>query len=237
MRFPSVSVVVALFLTTASHVQAETACVIDPAVTVPMVAPLMMKNGNVIEPSDQVEVSDVLGCCGTCPDSGIVKPQLIGQMAQMTEDQAMQVLQDAKEAWNGGTGVWPQMSLGARIAAIQQFMKELQSSRDAIIDVLMWEIGKNKPDATAEFDRTIQFINTMIAEISQDPEFNADWQTIGGTTAFVRRTAIGIIMCLGPYNYPLNETWALAFAALLAGNVLVLKIPTVGGLCHLLTSK
>jgi glyceraldehyde-3-phosphate dehydrogenase (NADP+) len=158
-------------------------------------------------------------------------------MAQMTEDQAMQVLQDAKEAWNGGTGVWPQMSLGARIAAIQQFMKELQSSRDAIIDVLMWEIGKNKPDATAEFDRTIQFINTMIAEISQDPEFNADWQTIGGTTAFVRRTAIGIIMCLGPYNYPLNETWALAFAALLAGNVLVLKIPTVGGLCHLLTSK
>jgi acyl-CoA reductase-like NAD-dependent aldehyde dehydrogenase len=102
----------------------------------------------------------------------------------------------------------------------------------------MWEIGKNKPDATAEFDRTVQFIETMISlRYRMIPEFNSDWQTIGATRAFVRRTAIGIIMCLGPYNYPLNETWAMAFAALLAGNVLVLKIPTVGGLCHLLTSK
>lgn len=147
----------------------------------------------------------------------------------------MAVLEAAKEAWNGGAGVWPQMSLGERIQAVEDFIVELMSSRDAIIQVLMWEIGKNKLDATAEFDRTIQFIQTMIAEIHQDPEFNSDWETIGATRAFVRRTAIGIIMCLGPYNYPLNETWAMAFAALLAGNVLVLKIPTVGGLCHLLT--
>jgi Aldehyde dehydrogenase family len=77
----------------------------------------------------------------------------------------------------------------------------------------------------------------MISEIQNDPEFNSEWETIGVTRAFVRRAAIGIIMCLGPYNYPLNETWAMVFAALLAGNVLILKIPTVGGLCHFLTSK
>ena len=36
--------------------------------------------------------------------------------------------------------------------------------------------------------------------------------------AFVRRAAIGIILCLGPMNYPLNETYATLIPALLMGN-------------------
>ena len=213
-------------------------CVSHPASKIPpMVSGLLMRNGNVFEPSAGSDVVDVLGCCGTCEDSPLYKPQVIGKMPLMSEDQAMAVLEDAKHAWNGGSGVWPQMSLGDRILAVKNFIIELKSSRESIINVLMWEIGKNTPDATAEFDRTVQFIETMISEIQADPEFNSDWETFGATRAFVRRAAIGIIMCLGPYNYPLNETWAMVFAALLAGNVLILKIPTVGGLCHFLTSK
>jgi Aldehyde dehydrogenase family len=214
----------------------------------PMVPALLMKNGIVIEPSaDDVSLEDVMGCCGICNEDSssassyfsnvMYKPQMIGRMPQMTEEQALEVLQAAREAWNGGTGIWPQMSLRERIQATENFLRELQSSRQDIIQVLMWEIGKNLPDATSEFDRTIQFIQTMISEIRSDPEFQSVWEIIGSTRAFVRRTAIGIILCLGPYNYPLNETWAMAFAALLAGNVLIMKIPTVGGLCHLLTSK
>lgn len=42
------------------------------------------------------------------------------------------------------------------------------------------------------------------------------------------------MLCLGPYNYPLNETYATLIPALLMGNVCILKIPTVGGLVHLL---
>lgn len=208
----------------------------------PNVLPLMMRNGNVIEPSDGVKISDVTGCCSVlkCDDEQEeVSPQMnrrvIGQMPQMNEEQALAVLEDAKAAWKGGAGTWPQMSLGDRIKAIELFLEELKSSRDKIIKVLMWEIGKNVNDATSEFDRTVQFIRQMIEEIKQDPEFNSAWETIGATNVFVRRTAIGVILCLGPYNYPLNETWAIALSALLVGNVLVLKIPTVGGLCHLLT--
>jgi len=73
--------------------------------------------------------------------------------------------------------------------------------------------------------------------VKTDPEYSAGWQTIGSTKAFVRRAAIGIIMCLGPMNYPLNETYATLIPALLMGNVAIMKIPTVGGLAHLLTSK
>ena len=77
----------------------------------------------------------------------------------------------------------------------------------------------------------------VIQEIHSDAEFAGSWQTISGIKAFVRRAAIGIIMCLGPFNYPLNETYATLIPALLMGNVVVMKIPTIGGLSHLLTSK
>jgi glyceraldehyde-3-phosphate dehydrogenase (NADP+) len=40
---------------------------------------------------------------------------------------------------------------------------------------------------------------------------------------------------MGPYNYPLNETYATLIPALLMGNVVILKLPTVGGLVHILT--
>lgn len=53
----------------------------------------------------------------------------------------------------------------------------------------------------------------------------------------MRRAAIGVMLCLGPFNYPLNETYATLIPALLMGNVAIMKIPAVGGLVHLLASE
>ena len=77
----------------------------------------------------------------------------------------------------------------------------------------------------------------VIGVLQTDPEYSGEWQTVGSTKALVRRAAIGIILALGPYNYPLNETYATIIPALLMGNVVLLKVPTVGGLVHFLTSK
>jgi glyceraldehyde-3-phosphate dehydrogenase (NADP+) len=158
-------------------------------------------------------------------------------MPQMSQYQALEILDYAKDAWDGGAGVWPQKTLRERVEAIEKFCQELKSQRDDIINVLMWEIGKNLNDATAEFDRTMTFIEQVIVAIRSDPEFNSTWQSIGSVKAFVRRAAVGVIMCLGPYNYPLNETYATLIPALLMGNIVVMKIPTVGGLVHLLTME
>lgn len=45
------------------------------------------------------------------------------------------------------------------------------------------------------------------------------------------------MLCLGPFNYPFNETYATMIPALLMGNVVVLKLPTIGGLAHVLTME
>ncbi|CAB9521685.1 N-succinylglutamate 5-semialdehyde dehydrogenase [Seminavis robusta] len=182
---------------------------------------------------------DIFGCCNRNSDEeeSALTPTQIGKMPQFSTETSMQVLAAAKKAWANGRGVWPQMSLQERIEAIEAFLSALQDQRSSIINLLMWEIGKNYGDAEAEFDRTVAFARKVIESIQTDPEFAGVWQTIGSTKALVRRTAIGIILALGPYNYPLNETYATIIPALLMGNIVVLKIPTVGGLVHFLTSK
>lgn len=63
----------------------------------------------------------------------------------------------------------------------------------------------------------------------------AEWKSVGGVIAKVRRAAVGIILVKGPYNYPFNETYACLIPALLTGNVVIMKVPPEGGLAHMLT--
>lgn len=186
---------------------------------------------------------DVVACCQmdeeTCLSDGGSQPLfrnvVIGKMPQFTSHDALQVLQVAVQAWDGGMGVWPQMSLAERCHAIEAVFVELTKVRDEIVTTLMWEIGKNRNDAEAEFDRTVHFAKQVMRTIQTDDEYRGVWQSIGSTRALIRRAAIGVIMCLAPYNYPINESYAAMIPALLTGNVIVMKIPAVGGLAHLLT--
>ena len=187
------------------------------------------------------KIVDVFGCCGIDESNPeIFTRPTIGQMPQMSSAQTLAVLKDAETAWAGGSGTWPQMSLRQRLEAIESLLTDLETNlREQMIQVLMWEIGKNYKDAVSEVDRTIAFGRQVIDAVRgvDDDEFSGSWQHIGSTMAFVRRAAVGIVLCLGPMNYPLNETYATLIPALLMGNVVVMKIPTVGGLVHLLTME
>ena len=151
-------------------------------------------------------------------------------------DRALEVLDSSVRAWNGGSGVWPQMSLSDRISSVQSFLAELQHKREEIVQVLMYEIGKNRKDAESEFDRTIQFAEQTIDYIKSSGEFGSGWDASNGNTRlFLSRAAVGVVMTLAPYNYPLNESYAALIPALLMGNIVILKVPTIGGLAHMLT--
>ena len=39
----------------------------------------------------------------------------------------------------------------------------------------------------------------------------------GGVHAHIRRGPLGVVLCLGPYNYPLNETFCLLIPAIIMG--------------------
>jgi glyceraldehyde-3-phosphate dehydrogenase (NADP+) len=161
----------------------------------------------------------------------------IGRLAQLNHNDVQEVLNSAKTAWNNGQGVWPQMTANQRIEALEKVVISLKQKRDQIVNVLMWEICKSTDDAAAEFDRTMTFIEATINAFREIDTVEGGWKTVSGILARVRRAAIGIVMCLGPFNYPFNETYATLIPALLAGNVIIMKIPNTGGLAHVLTME
>ena len=52
---------------------------------------------------------------------------------------------------------------------------------------------------------------------------SARFEKEGGVHAHIRRSPLGVILCLGPYNYPLNETFCLLIPAIMMGNTAIFK--------------
>ena len=165
---------------------------------------------------------------------------VIGSIPSMGEAEALEAVHAAAAAWDKGQGTWPRMSLAKRIEAIEALVEQLKADREQMVSVLEWEIAKTSKDAAAEFDRTMQFVATVIAELKRDPNLGvglAGWTTVSGVGVRMRRGPVGVMLALAPFNYPLNEMYAMLIPSLLMGNVAILKLPAIGGLVHCLTVR
>jgi len=188
-------------------------------------------------------------------DAETLLPIVIGEQAVMTSDDALQILDASIGAWNNGRGVWPLMSLAERIECVSAAMNKILKGdkRSELITCLQWEICKNAADAAAEVDRTYQFVQDVIEKLrcssqnsdgdgggggdDEEGRSSGGWHDVAGTRYKTFRSPVGLVLCLGPFNYPLNETYTALIPALLLGNVCVLKVPALGGLVHALTME
>ena len=151
------------------------------------------------------------------------EPQLIGKTPEMSGDFALKALEAAHNAFNYGQGEWPTMKVYERINCMENFVEKMLSKREEIVKLLMWEIGKNLNDSRKEFDRTVEYINDTIEEYKVIDRNGATFQNKSGVRALIRRGPLGVVLCLGPYNYPLNETFALLIPAIIMGNTTIFK--------------
>ena len=119
--------------------------------------------------------------------------------------EAEEALAAAVAAYDDGGGEWPTMTVAERIACMQDFTKQMIALRGEIVNLIMWEIGKNLPDAQKEFDRTVDYIKATIEALKQLDNSNSRFMIVEGTIGQIRRTPLGVVLCMGPYNYPLNE--------------------------------
>lgn len=145
---------------------------------------------------------------------------------------AMEVLDAAVKAFNNGRGEWPMMSVSQRIDAVEKFTQKMISKRDEVVKLLMWEIGKSLGDSRKEFDRTVQYIYDTIGALKDIDRNSSRFMIEEGIIGQVRRSPLGVVLCMGPFNYPLNETFTTLIPALIMGNVVCFKPPKHGTLLH-----
>lgn len=151
------------------------------------------------------------------------EPTLLGNIPQLTEKEALDALNAACTAYDKGKGLWPTMKVSDRIACMEKFVSQMKTKRDEVVKLLMWEIGKTLPDSEKEFDRTIDYIYDTIEDYKQMDRDSAKFEKNDGVLAHIRRGPLGVVLCLAPYNYPLNETFCLLIPALIMGNTAIFK--------------
>lgn len=151
------------------------------------------------------------------------KPTLLGSVPSMDGESAKQAALAAYNAFGKGQGEWPTMKVASRIECMEKFVEKMKLKREEIVKLLMWEIGKNLTDSRKEFDRTVDYIYDTIEEYKEIDIDSARFHKNSGVRAQIRRGPLGVVLCLGPYNYPLNETFSLLIPAIIMGNTTIFK--------------
>ncbi len=165
----------------------------------PVMSPVFIRNGNSLE------------------------QKVIGSTPLLTTKESMEALNAAVAAYDLGHGTWPLMTVSQRIEHVEKFLVMMKAQRDLIVRLLMWEIGKTQKDSEKEFDRTCDYIIDTIHALKELDRNSAKFVQEQGIMAQIRRVPLGVALCMGPFNYPLNETFTTLFPALIMGNTVVFK--------------
>ncbi|MEM8522014.1 NADP-dependent glyceraldehyde-3-phosphate dehydrogenase [Flavobacterium sp. PL12] len=150
-------------------------------------------------------------------------PTILGSIPFMGESEALEAVNAASKAYDNGQGLWPTMKVADRIKCMSNFVTQMKATRTEVVKFLMWEIGKSLPDSEKEFDRTVEYIYDTIEDYKLLDRNSSRFTKSQGVNAMVRRGPLGVVLCLGPYNYPLNETFSLLIPALIMGNTVIFK--------------
>ncbi|SEI56067.1 NADP-dependent glyceraldehyde-3-phosphate dehydrogenase [Pseudomonas sp. NFR16] len=170
----------------------------------------------------QGPLAPVLSPVSLKTDAGL-EPVVLGSTPLMDADTAMTALDAAVKAYDRGQGAWPTMRVADRIHHVETFLKLMREQRDAVVTLLMWEIGKNLKDSQKEFDRTCDYIVDTINALKELDRRSSRFELEQDTLGQIRRVPLGVTLCMGPYNYPLNETFTTLIPALIMGNTVVFK--------------
>lgn len=157
-----------------------------------------------------------------------VSPKYVGSYPLLSEKESKDALDAALGAYDNGRGPWPTMSVAERIGHIEEFIYQMVEIKADVVNLLMWEIGKSYADSNKEFDRTVDYVKDTMSALKDLDRSSSRFVIEQGIIGQIRRAPLGVGLCMGPFNYPLNETFATLIPALIMGNTIVFKPPKHG---------
>ncbi|MEN6615139.1 MAG: aldehyde dehydrogenase family protein [Syntrophorhabdus sp.] len=152
----------------------------------------------------------------------------IGSVPSMDEEASLALANEARNAFQSGEGQWPAMPAIARVERFREFLKRMDDMKPTIVRLLEWEIGKTYTDALNEFERAQSFGYSCCEKISENSAMKGEAISYNGISGRLDRTPRGVVLIMGPFNYPLFETMTALAPAMLTGNTVVLRPPRLG---------
>jgi glyceraldehyde-3-phosphate dehydrogenase (NADP+) len=169
---------------------------------------------------------------------GTLKPILVGWTPKVGPTEARAAVAAAVKAWDdpAEAAKWRRAPWETRVRAIEKFSTALAAKTEQIATLLMYEIGKPYPDAKKEVTRSVEYIDNTIVELMKlldqtgKPYFGQNGKITHHARDVLRPS--GIVLCVGPFNYPINELFTTVVPALLMGNPVIIKTPRFGVLAN-----
>ncbi len=135
-------------------------------------------------------------------------------------------LDDAIAAAQRGFAVSRRLPGHKRTEILQNLNRLMRENFDKLVDLMIMEGGKNRKTAVGEATRALQTIAVSAEEAHRigGEVFSIDWTPAGeNRQGFTKRMPIGTILCITPFNYPLNLACHKIGPAIATGNAFILK--------------
>ena len=132
-----------------------------------------------------------------------------------TTDRAIDVAAASLPAWSA-TGLQYRADL---FLAVRQLMIEC---RDELVDIVMTEAGKTKPDAFAEVTKGIE-VFALGGALGSWFKTGLTRNVAGGVDTYNARYPIGVVTAVAPFNFPIMVSCIHAMYAIACGNTVVIK--------------
>ena len=147
-----------------------------------------------------------------------------------TTSEVDEVFAKAREAQR----TWQRTPLHARAALLHRAATLMRENAGEMAEALVLEVAKGAKDARVEVERSADLIDYTAEEgvrllgegkLLMSDSFPGNDRT---KLCMASKVPVGIILCIPPFNYPVNLCVSKIAPALIAGNTVVVKPPTQG---------
>src|SRR5687767_13975885 len=165
---------------------------------------------------------------GTAPSGEIVVTnpatgREVGRVPDLSGEQVAELARKARAAQPG----WEALGFEGRARVMLRAQKWVLDNRERVIQTIVSETGKTYEDAQlAEISYAAAgfgFWAKNAGEYLADEKIKASSPLVAGRKLYRRFAPLGLIGVIGPWNYPLTNSFGDCIPALMAGNVVILK--------------
>jgi acyl-CoA reductase-like NAD-dependent aldehyde dehydrogenase len=163
--------------------------------------------------------------------------QEIGRVPELSAEDVAELARRGRAAQPG----WNALGFEGRARVLLRAQKWVVDHRDRVIETIVAETGKTYEDALiAEFNyaaAAFGFWAKNAPKFMADEKLRSASPFVFGRKLVVRYQPLGLIGVIGPWNYPLTNSFGDCIPALAAGNAVILKPSEITPMTSLLMAE
>lgn len=139
----------------------------------------------------------------------------------------------AVEAAKNAFPEWNETSPEKRAEYVKKIMDGIEAKKQDLADIMVSELGNSQ--TFSEEGQVPLSLKEMQAALEEIKNFQFEEELSDGTV--IQKEGFGVVACITPWNYPLNQIQRKMTPALLAGNTVVIKPASLTPLTAMLLAE